>query len=88
MEEFNIDWRGNLTVCCNLSGHGDGLEDKDVIANLNETGFSEAFKGLVKSIKNFHHKKIEHHSNGKYKESDYLPCGYCFNYFKGLGKNL
>jgi MoaA/NifB/PqqE/SkfB family radical SAM enzyme len=85
MEEFNIDWRGNLTVCCHLSGYGDGLGDKDVIENLNQTGFSEAFKCFVKSIRNFHHEKIEHHSSGKFKESDYLPCWYCLNYYNKLG---
>lgn len=32
MEEFNIDWRGNLTLCCNLSGYGDGEKDGNIVA--------------------------------------------------------
>jgi MoaA/NifB/PqqE/SkfB family radical SAM enzyme len=84
MEEINIDWRGNLTACCHLSGHGEALKNKDIVINLNETDFSEAFKVFVKSIKNFHYEKIEHHSAGKFRKSDYLPCWYCLNYFKKL----
>jgi len=82
MQEYNIDWRGNLTMCCHLSGHGDGTGDEDVIGNLDEMGFSEAYMCLIKSYRKFHEKKIAQHSNGNFMESDYFPCWYCLNYFK------
>lgn len=82
MQEFNIDWRGNVTTCCHLSGHGDGEGNQDVIGNLGKMSFSEANKRLVESNKKFRKKKIEHHSNGNFKDSDYFPCWYCSNYFK------
>ncbi len=82
MQEFNVDWRGNVTLCCQLSGHGDGVGNGDIICNLNETSFSEAYGLLVNLNKKFHQDKIEHHCSGEFKDSDYFPCWYCLNYFK------
>jgi len=82
MQEFNIDWQGNVTTCCHLSGHGDGAKGEDVIGNLGKMSFSEAYERLIESNRKFHQKKVERHSNGNFKDSDYFPCWYCSNYFK------
>ena len=82
MQEFNIDWQGNLTACCHLSGHGDSAGNSDVIDNLGETGLAEAYRCLTKSNNKFHKKKIELYLNHKFKDTDYFPCWYCLNYFK------
>jgi MoaA/NifB/PqqE/SkfB family radical SAM enzyme len=82
MEEFNIDWRGNVTKCCHLSSHGGDVGDEDVIGNLSEMSFSEAYERLVESNRKFHLEKLKHHSSGNFKDSDYFPCWYCENYFK------
>lgn len=82
MQEINIDWRGNVTMCCNLSGHGEDVGNDDIIGNLNEMSFSEAYGRLIQVNGKFQKDKLEHHSNGKFRDSDYFPCWYCLNYFK------
>lgn len=84
MKEFNIDWRGNLTLCCHLSGHGDDAGHYDVIGNLDEMPFSEAYELLIKVIKKFQKDKYEHHRRGGFRDSDYFPCWYCLNYFNKI----
>jgi MoaA/NifB/PqqE/SkfB family radical SAM enzyme len=42
----NIDYRGRLSLCCNLSGYRGAAGDGDVVADLNAEGFAEAFARL------------------------------------------
>lgn len=82
MQEMNIDWRGNVTVCCNLSGHGEDVENGDIIGNLHELSFSEAYGRWIQANGKFQKEKLEYHSRGKFRDADYFPCWYCLNYFK------
>jgi MoaA/NifB/PqqE/SkfB family radical SAM enzyme len=80
--EFNIDWQGNVTLCCHLSGYGNGLFSRDVIGNLNALSFREATGELKHLIDQLHTDKIEHHKSVNFKDTDYFPCWYCLNYFE------
>jgi MoaA/NifB/PqqE/SkfB family radical SAM enzyme len=42
----NVDYRGRLSLCCNLSGYRGATGDRDVVADLNEEGFAGAFARL------------------------------------------
>jgi MoaA/NifB/PqqE/SkfB family radical SAM enzyme len=42
----NIDYRGRLSLCCNLSGYRGATGDADVVADLNMEGFAVAFERL------------------------------------------
>jgi len=42
----NVDYRGRLSLCCNLSGYRGAAGDRDVVADLNEEGFAGAFARL------------------------------------------
>jgi MoaA/NifB/PqqE/SkfB family radical SAM enzyme len=42
----NVDYRGRLSLCCNLSGYRGAAGDGDAVADLNEEGFAEAFLRL------------------------------------------
>jgi hypothetical protein len=42
----NIDYRGRLTLCCNLSGYRGASEETDVAADLNEEDFAVGFARL------------------------------------------
>ncbi|HYH84383.1 MAG TPA: radical SAM protein [Pyrinomonadaceae bacterium] len=42
----NIDYRGRLSLCCNLSGFRGATGEADVVADLNLEGFAVAFKRL------------------------------------------
>jgi MoaA/NifB/PqqE/SkfB family radical SAM enzyme len=42
----NVDYRGRLSLCCNLSGYRGAAGVGDVVADLNEEGFASAFARL------------------------------------------
>lgn len=42
----NIDYRGRLSLCCNLSGYRGAVGERDVVADLNEEPFADAFARL------------------------------------------
>jgi MoaA/NifB/PqqE/SkfB family radical SAM enzyme len=42
----NVDYRGRLSLCCNLSGYRGAAGEADVVADLNEEGFADAFARL------------------------------------------
>lgn len=42
----NVDYRGRLSLCCNLSGYRGGVAEPDVVADLNKEGFAGAFARL------------------------------------------
>ena len=41
---MNIDYRGRLSLCCNLSGFRGAAEEKDVVADLNVESFATAYE--------------------------------------------
>jgi hypothetical protein len=44
---MNVDYRGRLTLCCNLSGfRAAELSDSDVVADLKTDSFASAFSRL------------------------------------------
>jgi hypothetical protein len=40
---MNIDYRGRLSLCCNLSGFRGAMEELDIVADLNEESFDTAY---------------------------------------------
>jgi hypothetical protein len=85
MKEINIDWQGNVTKCCNLSSRGGDVGDDDIVGNLSEISFEEAYAKLVDLNNKFHSFKLEHHKLKSFKDSDYFPCWYCENYHDKVG---
>jgi MoaA/NifB/PqqE/SkfB family radical SAM enzyme len=43
---MNVDYRGRLSLCCNLSGYRGAAEEDDVIADLNVESFASALTRL------------------------------------------
>ena len=43
---MNVDYRGRLSLCCNLSGYRGAVGEADVVADLNVEGFAPAFARL------------------------------------------
>lgn len=43
---MNVDYRGRLSLCCNLSGYRGAAEETDVVADLNVEPFAPAFAKL------------------------------------------
>ena len=44
----NVDYRGRLSLCCNLSGYRGAVGEEDVAADLNEKDFAAAYAALSK----------------------------------------
>src|SRR6185369_4063 len=44
---MNIDFRGRLSLCCNLSGYRGAEEESDVVADLNVESFASAYEKFV-----------------------------------------
>jgi len=44
---MNIDFRGRLSLCCNLSGFRGAEEESDVVADLNVESFASAYEKFV-----------------------------------------
>lgn len=42
----NIDYKGRLTLCCNLSGFRGAGQQQDIVADLNHEGFADAYERL------------------------------------------
>jgi hypothetical protein len=40
-EEFNLDYRGDLTLCCQLSGYSGATPETDLMGNLHEVSLAE-----------------------------------------------
>jgi MoaA/NifB/PqqE/SkfB family radical SAM enzyme len=43
----NIDYRGRLTLCCNLSGYRGGAGEDDVVADLKTESFAHGYERLL-----------------------------------------
>lgn len=82
MLELNIDCYGNLTKCCHLSGHGDGLGRRDIISDLGDVSFSDAYQQLLHENEQFQREKMRRLSAGVFQDSDFFPCWYCSLYYK------
>lgn len=42
----NVDWRGRLTLCCNMAGYRNAGGEPDVVADLTREGFAVGYKRL------------------------------------------
>lgn len=83
LEEYNLDCKGNLTLCCQLSGHSENGAGADVVGNLNDISLAEACARFRRRVATYLADKQERISRGGLSDVDYFPCWYCLNY---LGK--
>jgi len=44
---MNVDYRGRLSLCCNLSGFRGAADERDVIADLNVESFASAYEKFM-----------------------------------------
>lgn len=84
----NVDYRGRLSLCCNLSGFRNGKEDLDVVADLNTEDFAIAFARLTELAENqvsLRRNKLEKLTDQESIDS-YVssPCLFCLDTFGKL----
>jgi MoaA/NifB/PqqE/SkfB family radical SAM enzyme len=83
LEEYNLDYNGNLTLCCQLSGNSGRNDGTDIIGNLSEVSLTEACERFRERVSSYLAAKQEKISNRRFTELDHFPCWYCLKY---LGK--
>ena len=83
LKEFNLDYRGNLTLCCQLSGYAGANEEADVMGNLHKVTLAEACERFRRRVAIYLTDKHERVRRGDFGELDHFPCWYCVKY---LGK--
>ncbi|HVH25698.1 MAG TPA: radical SAM protein [Vicinamibacterales bacterium] len=80
MEEFNIDYKGNLTLCCHLSGHSAATPSPDHIANLEDVSLAEACARFGRRVATYLEDKRVRVARGDFGDLDHFPCRYCAQY--------
>ena len=83
LEEYNLDYKGNLTLCCQLSGHSGKNGGTDIMGNLNELSLTEACERFHLRVATYLADKRDKFKRGEFSELDHFPCWYCLKY---LGK--
>jgi MoaA/NifB/PqqE/SkfB family radical SAM enzyme len=77
LEEFNINYRGRLTLCCQLSGHDDLDVGDDLVADLHHVTLREARTMFDQRVAAYLAEKRERVENRTFGDLDYFPCWYC-----------
>ena len=80
LDEYNLDYQGNLTLCCQLSGHSGPNRDADVIGNLSEISLAAACARFTQRVATYLADKQARIDTGKFGELDHFPCWYCLQY--------
>ncbi len=80
LEEFNLDYRGNLSLCCQLSGYEGGTPGTDLMGNLHEVSLTEACARFRQRVETYLADKRERVARGEFTELDHFPCWYCVKY--------
>ena len=80
----NINYRGQLSLCCNLSGFRGGKGESDVIADLNHEAFSAALPRLqrIAAMQSEKRLKVLHEIESEGGKADLAtgsPCLFCLN---------
>ena len=82
LEEFNVDYRGDVTLCCHLSGYGDRLGRQDRAGNLAHSSLRECLDGLRTMVLEYQATKRRRFERGDLEPRDYSPCLYCVRHFE------
>jgi MoaA/NifB/PqqE/SkfB family radical SAM enzyme len=80
LQEYNLDYRGNLTLCCQLSGYAGGTPDTDVVGNLHDMNLAEAVDRFHQRVATYRRDKQAKVSRGAFGALDHFPCWYCVQY--------
>lgn len=79
-EELNVDYRGNVTLCCQLSGYSGANTQADFMGNLSEVSLAEAIDRSRRMIATYLTEKQAKVASGEFGQLDHFPCWYCVKY--------
>ncbi len=83
LDDLNIDYRGHLTLCCQLSNYRDAGEGgEDVVGDLKRESLAEALGRLMDLVNRVHRERLVMASDPEQKERLHYPCLVCLGRFK------
>ena len=80
LEEMNLDYRGNLTLCCQLSGYSGTPSETDVMGNLHAMSLAQAVDRFRQRVATYLADKRDKVDRGEFSGLDHFPCWYCVKY--------
>ena len=86
LDDLNIDYRGRLTLCCQLSNYRDSGEDgEDVVGDLKRQSLADALTNLMNLVNRVHHERLVMSQDPVLKEKLHYPCLVCIERFQKTG---
>ena len=82
LEEYNLDYRGNLTLCCQLSGIAGENAGTEVMGNLHDLSLAEAIARFRQRVAVYLADKQERVRQGAFSPLEHFPCWYCVKYLQ------
>ncbi len=83
LDDLNIDYRGRLTLCCQLSNYRDANGDgEDVVGDLKKESLSEALAKLMDLAGKVHRERLMMAGDPEQKDKLHYPCLVCIERFK------
>lgn len=80
LEELNLDYKGNVTLCCHLSGYSGAGNKTDFMGNLSEIGLSQAIDRSREMVAAYLKEKQAKVARGEFGRLDHFPCWYCLKH--------
>lgn len=82
LDDLNVDYRGRLTLCCQLSNYRDGaVTGEDVVGDLKQQSFSTALSKLMELVKQVHQERLAMANDPLRKDELHYPCLVCIDRF-------
>ena len=81
LDDLNIDYKGRLTLCCQLSNYRDAQGDgDDVVGDLKKIGLPAALNNLMNLVTTVHKERLAMAADPQQKDKTALPLsGFAWN---------
>ena len=86
LDDLNIDYKGRLTLCCQLSNYRDAVGDgEDVVGDLRTNSLRESLHQLMGLLQRLKGERLEMAADPAQREQLHYPCLVCIERFKKTG---
>jgi len=79
---INIDHKGRVNTCCQLSNLEGSVGEEDVAADLNETSLENAFDLVLKNYYGLFEARLKKKAEGRSHDFDNFHCWTCMKHYK------
>jgi len=87
LDDLNVDYKGRLTLCCQLSNYRDAEGDgEDVVGDLKKISLPQALGRLMDLVNKVHKERLAMAADPAQKEQLHYPCLVCVDRFTKTSK--